>query len=446
MAPPPPSLLRDLLVADGFKNRRRPPEGSAPAASRATSMSLQQRRPGKPARSQSDVLTRSRLREMNGDPDAGGRDAYGNERRAATATRRSSASQASARSYSNKGASDSGAGDRRGSASSSAAAVPALDESALTALISLAAGAMKRFAKDEAFRASLRAGCASCLGDSNHRAVLDLRVHAQTVERAAREREGLDPRDLKRASLKLHEVASLDFVGADEVTAAGVPYPRLAACAHLYMSAVSRLQRRDHSAAVHALEAFCLAPREARTLLLPALWDRLFRSGLAHLRTWRDRESAAASSDERAKKVEKTFADVVDDGTRALACYYRDWLLGRTDAMALPDVPAPPSTVHASAPRCSASTSYDISSDVVFSSGGSSPVKFSYDGAMQKSEEIEEEDEGHAMAADAEGVFHEYEAGEARSYPPPVLQVEESVFTPNNIVKQTSEPQVSKFL
>jgi len=230
------------------------------------------------------------------------------------------------------------------------------------------------------------------------------------------------------------------------VTAAGVPYPRLAACAHLYMSAVSRLQRRDHSAAVHALEAFCLAPREARTLLLPALWDRLFRSGLAHLRTWRDRESAAASSDERAKKVEKTFADVVDDGTRALACYYRDWLLGRTDAMALPDVPAPPSTVHASAPRCSASTSYDISSDVVFSSGGSSPVKFSYDGAMQKSEEIEEEDEGHAMAADAEGVFHEYEAGEARSYPPPVLQVEESVFTPNNIVKQTSEPQVSKFL
>jgi len=180
-------------------------------------MSLQQRRPGKPARSQSDVLTRSRLREMNGDPDAGGRDAYDDERRAATATRRSSASQASARSYSNKGASDSGAGDRRGSASSSAAAVPALDESALTALISLAAGAMKRFVKDEAFRTSLRAGCASCLGDSNHRAVLDLRVHAQTVERAAR--EDLDPRDLKRASLKLHEVASLDAVGADAVTA-----------------------------------------------------------------------------------------------------------------------------------------------------------------------------------------------------------------------------------
>ncbi|PUZ48611.1 hypothetical protein GQ55_7G258900 [Panicum hallii var. hallii] len=440
MAPPPSSLLRDLLVADGFKNRRRPPEGSAPAASRASSMPLQQRRPGKTARSQSDVLTRSRLREMNGDPDGAGRDAYGDERRAATATRRSSASQTSVRSYSNKGASDGGgAGDRRSSVSASAAAVPALDESALTALISLAAGGMKRFVKDEAFRASLRAGCASCLGDSNHRAVLDLRVHGQTVERAAR--EGLDPRDLKRASLKLHEVASLDAGDADAVTASGVPYPRLAACAHLYMSAVSKLQRRDHSAAVHALEAFCLAPREARTLLLPALWDRLFRSGLSHLRTWRDRESAAASSDERAKEVEKTFVDVVDDGTRVLACYYRDWLLGRTDAMALPDVPAPPSTVHASAPRCSASTSYDISSDVVFSSGGSSPVKFVYGGAMQKSEEIEEEDRVHAMAAHAESVFHECEAGEATSYPP-TLQVEENVLTPNNIVKQTSEPQV----
>uniref|UniRef100_K3YBQ8 RING-type E3 ubiquitin transferase n=1 Tax=Setaria italica TaxID=4555 RepID=K3YBQ8_SETIT len=417
MAPPPSSsLLRDLLVADGFKNRRRSSDGSAPASSRAASMPLNNRRPGKPARSQSDVIARSRLREMNG----GDRDAAGDERRAATATRRLSASQTSARSYSNKGDSDSGgAGGRRGTAASaSAAAVPALDESALTALISLAAGPMKRFAKDEAFRATLRAGCASCLGESNHRAVLDLRVHAQTVERAARE-GGRDPRDLKRASLKLHEAASLESGDADAVAAAaGVPYPRLAACAHLYMSAVSTLQRRDHSAAVHSLEAFCLAPREARTLLLPALWDRLFRPGLSHLRAWRDRESAAASSDERAKEVEKTFADAVDEGTRALACYYRDWLLGRTDAMALPGVPAPPSTVHAGAPRYSASTSYDISSDVVFSSGGSSPAKFAYDGTMQRSEEIEEEDEVHAIAADAESVFYECEAVEARSHTP----------------------------
>jgi hypothetical protein len=64
---------------------------------------------------------------------------------------------------------------------------------------------------------------------------------------------------------------------------------------------------------------------------------------------------------------------------------------------------------------------------------------------MQKSEEIEEEDRVHAMAAHAESVFHECEAGEATSYPP-ALQVEENVLTPNNIVKQTSEPQVSKFL
>ncbi|RCV35106.1 hypothetical protein SETIT_7G213100v2 [Setaria italica] len=440
MAPPPSSsLLRDLLVADGFKNRRRSSDGSAPASSRAASMPLNNRRPGKPARSQSDVIARSRLREMNG----GDRDAAGDERRAATATRRLSASQTSARSYSNKGDSDSGgAGGRRGTAASaSAAAVPALDESALTALISLAAGPMKRFAKDEAFRATLRAGCASCLGESNHRAVLDLRVHAQTVERAARE-GGRDPRDLKRASLKLHEAASLESGDADAVAAAaGVPYPRLAACAHLYMSAVSTLQRRDHSAAVHSLEAFCLAPREARTLLLPALWDRLFRPGLSHLRAWRDRESAAASSDERAKEVEKTFADAVDEGTRALACYYRDWLLGRTDAMALPGVPAPPSTVHAGAPRYSASTSYDISSDVVFSSGGSSPAKFAYDGTMQRSEEIEEEDEVHAIAADAESVFYECEAVEARSHTP-ALQVEGNVLTTNNSAKETFEPQV----
>ncbi|CAN6236037.1 unnamed protein product [Urochloa humidicola] len=444
MAPPPPSsLLRDLLVADGFKNRHKPPNGSAPAASRAASMSLSSRRPGKPARSQSDMLTRSRLRDMNGG------DPAGDERRAATTTRMSSASRTSATSYSNKDASDSagGGGARRGTASGSSAAVPALDESALTALISLAAGPMKRFAKDEAFRATLRAGCATCLGDSDHRAVLDLRVHAQTVERAAREREGLDPRDLKRASDKLHDAASL---ASSAAAAGGEDARRLAACAHVYMSAASALRRRDHSAAVHALEAFCLAPREARTLLLPALWERLFRSALSHLRAWRDRESAAAaaSSDGKGKEVERTFADAVDEGTRRLACYYRDWLLGRTDAMALPDVPAPPGgTVHAvAAPRRSASTSYDISSDVVFSSGGSSPAKFAYDGAMQRSVEIEEEDEVPVpvkLDADVESdsVFHECEAGEARSYAP-ALQAEENVRTLKNSAREAYEPQV----
>ncbi|KAF8651713.1 hypothetical protein HU200_063226 [Digitaria exilis] len=454
MAPPPSSLLRDLLVADGFKNRRsRPPDGSAPPTTRSSTML--HRRPGKPVRSQSDVVTRSRLREMNGDRDnsGGGRDA-GDERRAATATRMSSASQTSARTFSNKAGSDSsgGLGARKGTAFPSA--VPALDESALNALISLAAGAMKRFVKDEAFRASLRAGCATCLdgggvsdSDSDQRAVLDLRVHAQTVERAAR--EGLDPRDLKRASLKLHELASaLDADAKDAVT---VPYRRgvVAACAHVYMSAVSKLQKRDHSAAVHALEAFCLAPREARTLLLPSLWDRLFRSSLSHLRAWREIElSAASSGDERAKEVERTFVDVVDQGTRALACYYRDWLLGRTDAMALPDVPAPPSTVvRAGAARGSASTSYEISSDVVFSSGSgsSSPAKFLYDDTMQKSEE---EDEVHAMAADGDSVFRECDAGEARSYNP-ALQEEESVSKPgsklsNGIIEPQAEDEQNK--
>ena len=410
-------------------------------------MPLQHRRPGKPpSRSQSDVLTRSRLRQMNVDADDGSRDAGAERRRAATATRGSSASLTSARGHSNKG----DAGARRGS-ESDPSAVPALDESALTALISLAAGPLKRFAKDEAFRASLRAGTASCLGDSNHRAVLDLRVHAQTVERAAT--EGLDPRDLKRASFKLHEMASLKGNDADEVTAeAGVPYPRLAACAHLYMSAVSKLQKRDHSAAVHALETFCLAPREARTVLLPALWDRLFRSGLSHLRTWRDRESAAASADERVKEVEKVFVDVLDEGTRALACYYRDWLLGRTDAMALPDIPAPLSTVHASAPRCSASTSYDISSDVMFGSGSSSPTKFAYDDTMRPSERIEEEEAVYSeAAADAVTVLPDHESdeagGEERSYTPrsPTLFGQENVPVPDSLDRETFEPHVSVF-
>ncbi|KAF7056948.1 hypothetical protein CFC21_064310, partial [Triticum aestivum] len=40
-------------------------------------------------------------------------------------------------------------------------------------------------------RASLQSGCTSCVGESNHRAVLDLRVTVQTIERAAAVGEAL---------------------------------------------------------------------------------------------------------------------------------------------------------------------------------------------------------------------------------------------------------------
>ncbi|XP_015691906.2 putative E3 ubiquitin-protein ligase LIN [Oryza brachyantha] len=409
MAPPPSSLLRDLLAADGFRNRRKPPDSNPPAAPRTSSMPLQHRRPSRPARSQSDVLTRSLLRETNDVGTSGGNGIDVADEEQQNATRRSSASLTSARSYSNN--KDTISGATKGSA-----AIPALDESVLTALIALVAGSVKRFVKDEGFRASLRGGCMSCLGESNHRAVLDLRVIVHTVERAASD-GGLDPRDLKRASLKLHAMVSLDSKEADAITAAGVPHHRLAACAHLYMSVISKLQKKDHSSAVHVLEAFCLAPHEARTSMLPALWDRLFRSSLSHLRAWRDSESAAAaSSDTKVKDVEKKFVAVVDDGTRALACYYRDWLLGRTEVMSLPVVPAPPSTVPASAPRFSTSTSYDIGSDVACSSGSYSPAtKFALDETPLQFDQEEEAVVGE-KTADAESVFLECDDTEAKSH------------------------------
>uniref|UniRef100_A0ACD5V4L7 Uncharacterized protein n=1 Tax=Avena sativa TaxID=4498 RepID=A0ACD5V4L7_AVESA len=428
MAPPPSSLLRDLLSADGFKNLRKQTDNSpAAAAARTTSMPPQSRRPTKAARSQSDALTHSRLRDANVvDGDDGNRDGAGADK---IARRRSSASLLNARSYRNIG---------------SGAAVPALDESALSALISLAAGSVKQFARDEAFRASLRGGCSSCVGESDHRAVLDLRVTVQTVERAAaaaeeEEEDPQDPRDLRRASLRLHALASLDKDEADAVTASGAPYERLAACAHLYMSVVSKLQKKDHSSAVHALEAFCLAPREARTVLLPALWDRLFRPGLSNLRSWRDRESAVARSESEAqvKGVEKMFLEALDDGTRELARYYRDWLLGRTDAMALPPVPAPTSTsaLNNGAPASSPSTTYDIGSDVAFSSESSPAVFVIEEPAREEEEEVVVET---GKAAEAESVFHECEEGEARSY----NEAEKTEAMPNMLTNEAFEPQI----
>ncbi|KAM0830383.1 hypothetical protein ACQ4PT_066251 [Festuca glaucescens] len=439
---PPSSLLRDLLSADGFKSRRK----QSPADPGTTSMPPKSRRPTKPARSQSDVLTHSRLRDANVlDGYDGNRDGAVEDK---IARRRSSASLMNARSYKNIGTAGSGAA----ASARGCAAVPALDESALSALISLAAGAVKQFAKDEAFRASLRSGCTSCVGESDHRAVLDLRVTVQTVERAAasavEEEDPLNPRDLKGVSLRLHALASLDTEEARAVTASGAPYERLAACAHLYMSVVSKLQSKDHSAAVHALEAFCLAPREARTVLLPALWDRLLRPGLSHLRAWRDRESAAAAArsepDTRVKEVERTFVDALDGGTRALACYYRDWLLGRTEELSLPSVPAPPSTtaLNGGPARFSASTTYDIGSDVAFSSESMSPAVFAIEETPQQHEEgVEEEEVVDGKAAESESVFHECDDGEARSYTPTPLE-EEKPAMPTMLINEAFEPQI----
>jgi hypothetical protein len=210
------------------------------------------------------------------------------------------------------------------------------------------------------------------------------------------------------------------------------------------MSVVSKLQKKDHSAAVHALEAFCLAPREARTVLLPALWDRLLRPGLSHLRAWRDRESAAAAArsepDARVQEVERTFVDALDGGTRSLACYYRDWLLGRTEELAIPSVPAPPSTtaaVDGALARSSQSTTYDIGSDVAFSSESMSPAVFAIEETPQQPEEVVQ-----GKAAEAESVFHECDDGEARSYTPTPLE-EEKAAMPTMLINEAFEPQVS---
>ncbi|TVU42478.1 hypothetical protein EJB05_08885, partial [Eragrostis curvula] len=191
-------------------------------------------------------------------------------------------------------------------------------------------------------------------------------------------------------------------------------HPRLAACAHLYMSVVStKLQKRDHSAAVHALEAFCLAPR---TALLPALWDRLLRPGLSHLRTWRDRELAAASSDEKRVKevVEKVFADVLDNGTRVL----------------LQRLAAGPHGSHGSPGRSCSSSQHRRSS----CRRGAEAMN---DGTARRSDEIEEEEDPVHL----DSASPECDDGDARSFTP-TLPLEENMVVPNKLVKDTSASQV----
>ncbi|KAL8547871.1 hypothetical protein ACS0TY_007256 [Phlomoides rotata] len=217
-------------------------------------------------------------------------------------------------------------------------AVPALDEVAVKAVISILSGYAKRFVEDEDLRTSLYHNSFSSLilsgtDEGQNKVIGNLEQAIEIVERAAENHTNL--KDLKKASLQLSVITGLN---SDDLTS-GIPNAKLSACAHLYLSIIYVLQKKDGIAAKHLLQVFCNSPFQARTILLPDLWDHVFLPHLVHLKLWHDKETHSATDSPvltNSKLLQKVYNESLDSGTYQFAMYYKDWIMDGAEAPSVP--------------------------------------------------------------------------------------------------------------
>ncbi|XP_061981236.1 putative E3 ubiquitin-protein ligase LIN-1 [Populus nigra] len=243
--------------------------------------------------------------------------------------------------------------DQRPKNQKRAPAVPeiALDEVAVKAVISILNGYIKRFFKDAEFRTTLRQNCFSSLasieieeGNSIEiKAKANLEQAIETVEKAVEAAAGT--KDLKTAALLLSVITSLNSNDLKDDYTSGTPNSRLSACAHIYLSVIYKLRKKDKVSAKHLLQVFCDSPFLARTLLLSELWDYLFFPHLSHLKTWYKKEADplfnTASKITKLKFLDKVYNEVLDSCTYQFAVYYKDWLAEGVEAPSIPSVNIP---------------------------------------------------------------------------------------------------------
>lgn len=228
---------------------------------------------------------------------------------------------------------------------------PALDEVAVQAVISIISGFVKRFLKDRDFRSLLHYNCFHSLniieleeGESTaSKVITTLEQAIEMVELVAE--ESASGKDLKKALLQLSVIAGLSSDDMKDGCTSGVPNHKLSACGHLYLGVIYKLQNKDKASAKHILEVFCNSPFQARTMLLPELWDFLFLPQLSHLKVWYNREAdSLADALSRKKKLdllEKVYNQILDSGTHQFAMYYKDWLKDGVEAPSVPSIHVP---------------------------------------------------------------------------------------------------------
>lgn len=229
--------------------------------------------------------------------------------------------------------------------------VPALDEVAVQATISIVIGYSKRYLKDEGFRTSLHNNCFSCLNsivpeqypNNENKVIANLKQAIDTVEKAAE--ECATAKDLKRAALQLSVVTGLNSNDLKDGFTCGIPNYHLSACAHLYLSVIYKLRKKDRASAKHLLQVFSDSPFQARTTLLPELWENLFYPHLSHLKLWHSQEAdsleVTPNKERRLKLLDKVYNEILDLGTYQFAVYYKDWLTEGFEAPSVPSINIP---------------------------------------------------------------------------------------------------------
>ncbi|XP_037491027.1 putative E3 ubiquitin-protein ligase LIN-1 isoform X2 [Jatropha curcas] len=232
----------------------------------------------------------------------------------------------------------------------------ALDEVAVKAMVSILNSHIKRFLKDEEFRITLHNNCFSSLNffeneeDQNieHQVITNLEQAIEVVEKAT---EGAaSSKDLKKASLQLSMIANFNSNNSENGCILGISDSRLSACAHVYLSVIYKLQKKDRVSAKYLLQVFCDSPFSARTLLLPELWEYLFFPHLSHLKVWYNQEADSLlntpSKIRKLKLLNKVYNEILDSGTYQFAVYYKDWLTEGIEAPSLPSIHIPTMSVH----------------------------------------------------------------------------------------------------
>ncbi|XP_042016800.1 putative E3 ubiquitin-protein ligase LIN-1 [Salvia splendens] len=237
-----------------------------------------------------------------------------------------------------------------------AQAAPALDEAAVKAIISIISGHVKQFLDDEDFRTSLRHNTFASLNligadeslSTESKVVGNLEEAIETIERTAEE-ESANLKELKRASLQLSVITGLNSSDLKDGFTYGVPNLRFSACAHLYLSVIYVLQKKDKVAAKHLLQVFCDSPFQARTMLLPDLWEHLFLPHLLHLKAWYDKETHSvveSPSLMNLKLLDKAYNESLDSGTCRFAMYYKDWMINGEKEPSVPVIGIPSFSIH----------------------------------------------------------------------------------------------------
>ncbi|XP_024198692.1 putative E3 ubiquitin-protein ligase LIN-2 [Rosa chinensis] len=283
------------------------------------------------------------------------------------------------------------------------ASKPALDEIAIKAMVSILSGYIKRFIKEEEFRIALRNNCMSSLNfndqEEEHaesKVIINLEEAMETIAMAAE--ESANEKDLRRASLQLSVITGLTSDDLKDGFTSGVSNCRLSACAHLYLSVVYKILKKDRVSAKHLLQVFCDSPFTARTILLPELWDYLFLPHLSHLKVWYDQEADsladAHNGPRKLKLLGKVYNDILDSGTYQFAVYYKDWLTEGIESPSIPSIHIPSLSLRQVQPG----GSHGHSSEIASPGGPQSMVsKKLYDavfGRASKTELYEVEDDG----------------------------------------------------